>query len=92
MPPHIQGSCQQEADCRRPILKGFGGWEGWGVAVPPQRRKHAGTSVWHAVYIFGNFLRRRELLTTLTELNAIAIAPIIGLRRPSAASGMPTML
>ena len=33
-----------------------------------------------------------ELLTTLTELNAIAAAAIMGLRTPKAASGIPTTL
>jgi hypothetical protein len=36
--------------------------------------------------------KRSELLTTLTELNAIAAAANVGLRKPRAASGIPMIL
>ena len=38
------------------------------------------------------FLMRKLLVTTLTELMAMAKAANIGLRNPSAASGMPKLL
>jgi len=37
-------------------------------------------------------LSSKALLTTLTELSAIAAPASTGLSRPSAASGMPTVL
>lgn len=39
-----------------------------------------------------NFLNLSEFPTTLTELNAIAAAAIIGLSNPRDASGIPTTL
>lgn len=40
----------------------------------------------------GNHLILNELVTTLTELRAIAAPAIIGLRKPNAANGIPMEL
>lgn len=39
-----------------------------------------------------DFLSNKEFVTTETDENAIAAPAIIGLSRPNAASGMPTVL
>ena len=39
-----------------------------------------------------DFLSSMELVTTVTELNAMAAPAMIGLSRPKAATGMPIML